>query len=109
MNMLKNDRLFPYLKGAMFLDGPVTMTIRGVVLESIHNGNSTSEEYVVLLDETEKKFILSAQINALRLIVAFGKESDDWKGKKIIFSTKSVEAFGETHNAIRVMAMTESE
>ncbi len=101
INIFETD-LFPYLEGEELLDKTLTLTIRDIKPEKLRNSAGKEEvKQVLYFAETQKGFVLN-KTNAKRIATLYGKMTGDWAGKQITLYTEPVQAFGETHNALRV-------
>lgn len=99
MNIFKNDRLFPRIKGVMLKDKPVVLTLSGDVnIVDTKGGDARAE----LFFTDHKK---SATVNRTQLeIIAnlYGPETDQWKGKRIELYGEFGTWFGKETWGIRV-------
>ncbi len=94
--------LFPYLEGEELQDRTLTLTIRDIKPEKLRNSAGKEEaKEVLFFAETSKGFVLN-KTNAKRIAVLYGKQTGAWTGQRITLYTEPVQAFGETHNALRV-------
>lgn len=94
-----ND-LFPskWLK-ASDLEGDSTMTIKKVEIEEV--GLEQEEKPVVYFNETEKGLILNVT-NGRSIRSHYGQQIANWIGRQVTLYSTQVDAFGETHDAIRI-------
>ena len=101
INIFDTD-MFPYLDGEELLDKTLTLTIRDIKPEELRNSAGKEETKEVLyFKETEKGFVLN-KTNAKRIAQLYGKMTGQWAGRQITLYTEPVQAFGESHNALRV-------
>lgn len=101
INIFDTD-MFPYLEGEELLNKTLTLTIQNIKSEKLRNNAGKEETKEVLyFVETPKGFVLN-KTNAKRIAVLYGKQTGAWNGKQIMLYTEPVQAFGETHNALRV-------
>jgi hypothetical protein len=98
-----STNMFPYLEGEEVKGGELTLTIQDMKTEELksHKGQKEAKE-VLYFAETRKGFVLN-KTNAKRIALMYGSMTGQWKGKQIVLSTESVHAFGQTHNALRVV------
>ena len=95
-------QLFPYLQGVMLKRGPVTMTMKYVQMETIEgDGGRKDEKPVLYFIERDKGLILN-KTNAKMVAELYGPETDEWNGQVIELYAEKVNAFGKTHDAVRV-------
>ncbi len=103
MDITRNDALFPYIEGD-FLVGraDVVLTIASIQIEEMpdHKGRLI-EKVTISFAETAKRLVLN-KTNCKVLIRLYGKETDDWQGKRIAVYSEKVKAFGQEHNAVRI-------
>lgn len=99
MNIFKNDRLFPRIKGVMLKDKPVVLTLSGDMnIVELRGGDARAE----LFFTDHKK---SATVNRTQLeIIAtlYGPETDNWRGKRIELYGEFGTWFGKETWGIRV-------
>jgi len=101
MNIFESD-MFPYLDGEWVKDERPTLTIKSIAQEEIVNGDRRDTKFVIHFTETKKGLVLN-KTNAKIIGKLYTGETDNWMGNRISLTTESVRAFGETHNAIRVV------
>jgi hypothetical protein len=98
-----DTNIFPYLEGEALVDSLMVLTIYKIVVENLQgHGGKKEEKYVLYFKENPKGFVLN-KTNAKRIAQMHGDMTGDWAGKQITLTTERVNAFGETHNAIRVV------
>ena len=97
---MKRQEVFPspWLKGAD-INEPTNVTIRRCSLEIV--GEEKTEKPVLWFHDLERGLILNVT-NWKAIETLYGEESDSWQDEELVLFTKPVEAFGETHSAIRV-------
>lgn len=98
--------LFPsrFIKSAEFQGRDVTLTIAAVVLEDLESSDgATKRKGIVGFRETDKGWVLN-RTNASCLAGMFGKETDQWIGKRVtLYPAVHKDSFtGEVGTAIRV-------
>ncbi len=105
INIFKTD-MFPYLEGEEIKGTTLTLTIRNMRTEELksHKGAKENKE-VLYFSETSKGFVLN-KTNAKRIAQMYGAMTGHWEGKQITLTTEEVQAFGEIHNALRVVPAT---
>ncbi len=98
-----NTGMFPYLEGEEIKGKHLTLTILDMRTEELksHKGAKENKE-VLYFKETKKGFVLN-KTNAKRIAQMYGATTGQWEGKQITLTTEEVEAFGEVHNALRVV------
>lgn len=100
--------LFPYLEGEEIKGANLTLTIRDIRREKMKSRKGQEEnKWVLYFQETHKGFVVN-KTNAKSIAVLHGKMTGGWVGKQIMLYTEKLEAFGETHNALRVALATPS-
>lgn len=95
--------MFPYLEGEEIKGGTLTLTIRDMKTEELksHKGAKENKE-VLYFSESQKGFVLN-KTNAKRIAQMYGAMTGEWEGKQITLTTEEVQAFGESHNALRIV------
>ncbi len=98
-----NTGMFPYLEGEEIKGKHLTLTILDMRTEELksHKGAKENKE-VLYFKETKKGFVLN-KTNAKRIAQMYGGTTGHWEGKQITLTTEEVIAFGEVHNALRVV------
>ena len=98
-----DTELFPYLEGEALVGLTLKLTIRSLQMEemSTHGGKKETKP-VLYFNENKKGFVMN-KTNAKIIAILYGPETGGWEGKQITLYTEQVRAFGETHNALRVM------
>ncbi len=101
MNLLKNDKLFPNIRGVMLKDRPVTLTLSGKVnITELQGGDSRVE----LFFSDHKKTAVINRNQALNIIEVYGPETSDWAGKPVVLFAEEGVWFGKRQFGIRVDA-----
>lgn len=80
------------------------MTIESVKNETVFDGKGGNEECTVLFFAGSKPMILNATNIKTICKVLDSPFIEDWTGKKIELTVKKIKAFGETHDALRVVS-----
>lgn len=102
MDILKDTTLFPHIEGMALQGREMVVTIRSIVKEKMQGPTGRPvEKNVIVFQETPQTLVLN-KTNAKRIITLYGSETNDWPGKRIILYSESVQAFGETTEAVRV-------
>jgi hypothetical protein len=96
------DRLFAskYLKAGEFQKRDVTLTISGVRLEELDGAKGKEMKAIVSFRETPKQLVLN-KTNGLSLKAMFGRETDQWTGKRVTLYPAEIK-FEDSDLAIRV-------
>ena len=92
-----------YLK-AEDIPGPMTVTIEGWAMEKMHDKTGAQIEKPCVSFSELPKSLVTNKTNWKKLIELFGTDTDQWAGKRVTIVTIPVDAFGETVDAIRLMA-----
>lgn len=102
INIFDTD-MFPYLEGEEIKNTAITLTIKDIKSEKMksHKGREEVKE-VLYFRETKKGFVLN-KTNAKRIAQMYGAQTAQWEGRQITLTTEPVQAFGELHNALRVV------
>lgn len=106
------DELFPgrFLKSGELKGRDVTLKIANVATEELPDArgvktNKAGERVrvrgIVAFEKTEKQLVLN-KTNGECIKAMFGRNTDDWIGKRVTFYPATVDAFGEETQAIRV-------
>lgn len=97
-----ND-LFPsrWLCGDDLGGKQVTVAIDKFSMEEVFNKNQTEMVPTVSFQKAKKGLILN-KTNAFIIAKLHGPDTDAWPGKRVTLYAKTVYAFGEEHNAVRV-------
>lgn len=95
------DEMFPsqWFK-AVDLDGDTLLTIERIAVEQV--GPDREDRWVVFFQGQPKGLLLN-KTNATVLGDLYGL-SEDWVGKPIVLFQTQVEAFGGTHDVVRLRA-----
>lgn len=102
INIFETD-MFPYLEGEEIKGKTLTLTIRDIRAEEMqaHGGRKETKE-VLYFAETKKGFVLN-KTNSKTIAMMHGRQTGQWNGKRIVLTTEPVQAFGQLHNALRVI------
>lgn len=101
------DQLYPgrFLKGGLLKGKAVNLTIADVALEEMADkkGKDGKAKKVVLsFRETEMQMIAN-KTNGECIKGMFGRNTKDWKGKRITLYGQALKAFGKKHSALRIL------
>lgn len=101
MNIFDTE-LFPYFEGDSIVGTEVPLKMTSIFFEDMpdHKGNKVTK--VTLGFQGSKKRLVLNKTNAKRIALIHGPDTDSWKGKQITLITERVQAFGKTHNAVRI-------
>lgn len=107
------DELFPgrFLKSGEFKGRDVTLTIRTIRTEELpQDKGGTKVKGIIGFDGTKKELVLN-RTNGECLKAIFGRDTDEWIGKKVTFyPAPHTDSFtGEVGTAIRVRGSPELE
>jgi hypothetical protein len=106
MNVLKaTTTLFPHIKAEM-LEKPICLHLSGnfrEVLPERGAQNQKSRLEIYFLNNSKTAVVNAAQV--LKIVDMYGAESDAWQGQPVILYAEQVQAFGQTHNVIRIANM----
>ena len=101
MNLLKNDKLFPNIRGVMLKEKPVTLHLSGKVkITELQGGDARVE---LFFDDHKKTAVINRN-QALNIIDAHGPETDAWKGKAVVLYAEEGVWFGKHQYGLRVDA-----
>lgn len=101
MNLLKNDKLFPNIRGVMLKDRPVTLHLSGRVnITELQGGDARVE----LFFSDHKKTAVINRNQALNIIEVYGPETTDWKGKPVVLYAEEGVWFGKHQWGLRIDA-----
>jgi hypothetical protein len=106
------DELFPgrFLKSGEFKGRDVTLKVRDVDIEDLpdkkgtkvnEDGERVRVRGIISFEKTDKQLVLN-RTNGECLKAMFGRNPNDWIGKRVTFFPAVVDAFGEETTAIRV-------
>lgn len=99
MNIFKNDRLFPRIKGVMLKDKPVTLTLSGKVnIVELKDGDARAELFFT--DHTKTATVNANQLSIIAAL--YGPETDAWAGKRVELYGEFGKWFGKETWGIRV-------
>lgn len=96
------DGLFPnrFLKAGEFQKKDVTLTISAVKIEELEGTKGKENKAIVSFAHTAKQLVLN-KTNGLSIKAMFGRETNDWIGKKVTFFPAEIK-FEDSDLAIRV-------
>jgi hypothetical protein len=97
-----------YIKAVSFQGKDRTVTITGVKIEELEREDNTKEmRGLISMAETQKRWVLNVT-NVKSLVALFGRETDNWLGKKVTLYPEPNE-MSESGFAIRVRGSPELE
>lgn len=102
MNILEDVTLFPHIEGIALQGKEMVVTIRSLVKEDMRDNDGRMVKKSVLVFQETRQTIILNKTNALRIVVLYGSEINDWPGKRITLYSEPVKAFGKTTIAVRV-------
>ena len=88
-----------FIKGHDLKNKEVTITIKSCYTDRI--GKDEKEELILSFEESAREMVLN-RTNAHSISEIHGDETDDWAGKQIVLYPTKVQAFGKSHEVIRV-------
>ena len=96
------DQLFPgrFMKAGEFAGRDVVLTISDIGHEELPGERGMERRAILGFGETTKKLVLN-KTNGLCCRALFGRETDDWVGKKITLYAAPIE-YGDSTHAIRI-------
>jgi hypothetical protein len=96
------DAIFPsrFVKGEDIAGKKPTVTISHLTMEEM--GKDKEVNPVLWFSGGVKKGLVLNKTNTTTIASLYGKETDDWKGKKITLYTQEERHFGEMHQVIKV-------
>jgi hypothetical protein len=80
----------------------LVVKITGVKKEMVFDGKGGQDECVVIQLENYKPFIANST-NLKTIASIYGNYIEDWEGQAIKLTVKRIKAFGEFHDALRVV------
>lgn len=100
MDIFKTS-LFKFVNGDALVGHPVSMTIRGVEMETIGGPLGESEKAVMYFIESKKPLILN-QGHVKELYKSLGRETTAWTGAKVELYSEVGKLKGQPYNAVKV-------
>lgn len=80
----------------------ITTTITGVKKDMVHDGKGGQDECIVMGLKDYKPMILNST-NLKQVSKKYGNFIEDWNGKSITIGVEKIKAFGEMHDALRIL------
>lgn len=80
----------------------VTLTIKEIKKQMVHDGKGGQSDCIVLFFNECKPMIMNATNLKVTAKVMGSNYIEDWIGKKIEIGTEKVKAFGEIHDGLRI-------
>lgn len=100
------DELYPgrFIKAALLKGKIVTLTIADLVREEMPDkkGKDGKAFKVVLSFKERDKQLVANKLNCTALMLMFGRNTKDWRGKRVSFYPEKGNWFGKRQEAIRV-------
>ena len=98
------ELLYPskYVKASDLGTKDVTKTIKAVKLEELEGVDGTKKAKVIVYFSDSQKMWVMPRTCGESLRVMFGKETNNWIGKRVTLFSKKVDSFGEEVDAVRV-------
>jgi hypothetical protein len=81
----------------------IVATIKEIKKQMVHDGKGGQSECIVLFFNEYKPMIVNATNLKVTSKIMDSNYIEDWIGKKIEISTEKVRAFGEMHDALRIV------
>jgi hypothetical protein len=81
----------------------IVATIKEIKKQMVHDGKGGQSECIVLFFDEYKPMIMNATNLKVTAKTMNSNYIEDWIGKKIEISTEKVRAFGEIHDALRIV------
>ena len=103
-------KLFPYIEGDQIVTNghDVIVTMERVEVQKVTSQRGEEEEFILYFKETDKGMILN-KTNVKTIIALTGSDdTEDWKGVQVALTTEHIKAFGDWHNALRVIPTHEA-
>jgi hypothetical protein len=100
MNIFKNNKLFPNIRGVMLQDKRITLTMSGKVniVEMREGGDARVE---LFFSDHEKTAVVN-RTQAMSIAEVYGPETNDWKGRPLVLYGEFGTWFGKQTWGIRV-------
>jgi hypothetical protein len=100
---MRVEKMFPsrWLSGLDLAGRDVTVVIEAIHAEVVGPPPKQEEKFVMSFKGAKKQLILN-QTNCQSIAMQYGPETDNWIGQKITLYSARVDAFGKTHDAVRV-------
>jgi hypothetical protein len=96
--------LYPskYVKAEDLGGKEITKTIKAVRLEELEGVDGQKKTKVIVYFSDSAKMWVMPRTCGEALRVMFGKDTDQWVGKRVTLFSKKVDSFGEEVDAVRV-------
>lgn len=101
------ELLFPskYIKSSDLMGKDVTKTIKKVAMDTlVRQGGQKDKKPVIWFSDTEKMLVMN-KTNCKTIISLYGKETNDWIGKRITLYPTRAQFGGSEVDAVRIRAM----
>lgn len=95
--------LYPslYLAACDLMGKEPKVTITSITVEEIKTEKGAEKKVIARFAGKEKMMILN-KTNAKTIAKRHGNDTDDWIGKQITLYATTCQAFGETHECLRI-------
>ena len=108
---MRYEFMFPseFVKAADLAGKDVTVTIKSVTMDELTmRGGRKENKGVIRFEKAEKKLVLN-RTNADTIAAIYGKDTDDWIGKKITMYPTTTTFGRDTVECIRIRTKQEME
>ena len=97
------NEMFPskYLRAADLQGMKVPVTISGVSMTEFEDNGKKESKAVIHFEGKEKGMVMN-KTNAMTIAAAYGDDTDNWPGQKVILYSAKVNFGGEMKDALRV-------
>jgi hypothetical protein len=103
---MRRSDAFPsrYLSQDDVRAGPIRVTIKDVLMESVGQGREAEDRPILYFNESHiKPMVLGAKINWTTIEAAYGEDTETWVGKPLdLYHDPNVSFGGEVKGAIRI-------
>lgn len=95
--------LYPsqYLAACDLTGKDVKVTIESIKVEDIHTEKGAEKKVIIRFSGKQKMMILN-KTNAKTIAKRYGNDTDDWIGKVVTLYPTTCQAFGDTHECLRI-------
>lgn len=100
------NQMYPgtYLKGADFANGPQVLTIAGIAMENVGQGQNREVKPVLRFQGVDQALVLNAT-NGQAIAILYGDETDNWLGQPIeLYFDSSIMMGSKRTGGLRVRA-----
>lgn len=98
------EELYPgrFIKGDMFKGKAATLTITDIDREEITDPKGKKSMKVILYFKERDRHLITNKLNCIALMLMFGKNTKDWRGKRVTFYGEKGTWFGKKGEAVRI-------